>query len=49
MHVVNRTGLPDCGVEVSEACVDLAAIRAIVSSQGEAGCAQCHGDNGVQQ
>jgi hypothetical protein len=42
MHQVNRTGLPD-------AEVDLPGIRAIIQNQGESSCAQCHGDNGVQQ
>jgi hypothetical protein len=40
MHTVNRTGIPD---------LDLAEIRSIVMSQGEASCAQCHGSNGVAQ
>lgn len=39
MHNINRTGIPD---------LDLAAVRAIVVNQGEASCAQCHGDNGVE-
>jgi hypothetical protein len=42
MHQVNRTGLPD-------AEVDLAGIRAIIQNEGLSSCAQCHGDNGVQQ
>lgn len=42
LHMVNRTGLPD-------AVVDLPGVRAIVGTQGEASCAQCHGDNGVPQ
>jgi hypothetical protein len=41
IHTVNRTGLPD-------AQADLAAVRAIVSSEGEASCPKCHGANGVQ-
>ena len=40
IHTVNRTGLPDNAV-------DLASVRAIVRSQGEASCPQCHGGNGV--
>jgi hypothetical protein len=40
IHQVNRTGLPN---DVA----DLAGVRAIVQNQGEASCAQCHGDNGV--
>jgi hypothetical protein len=47
MHVVNRTGLPDCTPAVQDACIDLPGIRAIINSEGEASCAQCHGDNGV--
>ncbi len=38
MHVMNCTGLEE---------VDLAEIRAIVDTEGETSCAQCHGDNGV--
>lgn len=41
IHNVNRTGLPDDDV-------DLEGVRAIVHNQGEASCALCHGDNGVQ-
>ena len=40
IHTVNRTGLPDD-------VVDLANVRAIVTSGGEASCSQCHGTNGV--
>jgi hypothetical protein len=40
IHTVNRTGLPD-------AQIDLAGVQAIVRNQGEASCAQCHGENGV--
>jgi hypothetical protein len=40
IHNVNRTGLPD-------SVVDLEEVRAIVATQGESSCAQCHGDNGV--
>jgi hypothetical protein len=47
MHVVNRTGLPDCTPTVQEACIDLAAIRAIIRNQGQAICTHCHGNNGV--
>lgn len=47
MHVVNRTGLPDCAPEVQEACIDLPGIRALIRNQGDASCIQCHGDNGV--
>jgi hypothetical protein len=47
MHVVNRTGLPDCTPEVQEGCIDLPGIRSIIDNQGEASCALCHGDNGV--
>jgi cytochrome c553 len=39
IHIVNRTGLAD---------LDLAAVRAVVQSEGLASCSQCHGDNGVQ-
>jgi len=39
MHALNCTGLDE---------VDLAAIRDIVDAEGEAGCVQCHGDNGVE-
>jgi hypothetical protein len=42
IHQVNRTGLPNDEV-------DLKGVRAIVNHQGEASCAQCHGDNGVEQ
>ncbi len=38
MHVRNCTGIAE---------VDVAAIRTLVDEQGEAGCAGCHGDNGV--
>jgi hypothetical protein len=41
IHQVNRTGLPD-----DEA--DLANVRAIVESGGEASCGMCHGANGVE-
>jgi hypothetical protein len=41
IHNVNRTGLPD---DVA----DLESVRAIVRNQGEASCALCHGDNGVE-
>lgn len=40
IHTVNRTGLPD---DVA----DLAGVRAIVNSQGQASCPLCHGSNGV--
>ncbi|GBD26270.1 hypothetical protein HRbin30_01600 [bacterium HR30] len=40
LHLVNRTGIPD---------LDLPFIRSVVRNQGEASCAQCHGDNGVGQ
>ncbi len=39
IHIVNRTGLAD---------LDLAAVRAVVQSEGLASCSQCHGNNGVQ-
>jgi cytochrome c553 len=39
IHTINRTGLAD---------LDLAAVRAVVQSEGLASCSQCHGDNGVQ-
>jgi len=39
IHVINRTGLAD---------LDLAAVRAVVQSEGLASCPQCHGGNGVQ-
>ncbi len=52
IHAVNRTGLPDCTATPDEApsaaCLDLAAIRAIVRDQKEASCAPCHGSNGVE-
>lgn len=48
MHVVNRTDLPDCTPEVQQGCIDLAQIRGIIRSQGQAACPQCHGDNGVK-
>lgn len=48
IHTVNRTGLPDCNEDRQEACIDLPGVRAIVDAEGEAGCAQCHGDNGVR-
>lgn len=41
LHVENRTGLPDEEI-------DLPNVRAIIRNQGEASCALCHGDNGVQ-
>jgi len=42
IHTVNRTGLPN-------AQIDLPGVRELVQLQGESSCAQCHGDNGVQQ
>ena len=42
IHTVNRTGLPDD-------VVDLAGVRAIVTTQGDASCPLCHGDNGVPE
>ena len=42
IHQVNRTDLPDDAV-------DLAGVRAIVQSGGEASCPMCHGSNGVEQ
>lgn len=47
IHVVNRTGLPECGEAVIEGCIDLAEIRALIRSQREASCPACHGNNGV--
>jgi hypothetical protein len=50
IHIENRTGLPDCPPTPSGtpiACLDLTQVRALVLSQGEASCAQCHGANGV--
>jgi hypothetical protein len=49
IHTVNRTGLPDCPPPpaTSVACVDLAAVRAIVAAQGQASCTLCHGWNGL--
>ncbi|MBI4518170.1 MAG: hypothetical protein HY699_20395 [Deltaproteobacteria bacterium] len=49
MHVVNRTGLPECTEQVTDGCIDLAATRSIVRNQGESSCQLCHGDNGVTQ
>ena len=40
IHQINRTGLPDDEV-------DLAGVRAIVQSGGEASCMMCHGSNGL--
>ena len=40
IHTVNRTGLPDD-------VIDLAGVRAIVQSGGEASCPMCHGSNGL--
>jgi hypothetical protein len=40
IHTINRTGLPDDAI-------DLAAVRDIVQTQGEASCVLCHGANGV--
>lgn len=48
IHAVNRTGLPNCSDTVTEACLDLDGIRAIVRDQGQNGCAACHGENGVE-
>jgi hypothetical protein len=39
IHIINRTGIAD---------LDLAAVRAVVQSEGLASCPQCHGNNGVQ-
>ncbi len=49
-HRENRTGIPECDAAsgVTTACIDLAAIRQIVVEQGDAGCVQCHGNNGVE-
>ncbi len=51
MHVVNRTGLPDCDdVDPAlETCLDLGEIQSIIRNGGEQSCAPCHGDNGVEQ
>jgi len=50
MHVVNRTGLPNCDdVDPAlETCLDLGEIQSIIRNGGEQSCALCHGDNGVQ-
>jgi hypothetical protein len=40
MHTVNRTGIPD---------LDLNEVQAVIDELGQASCAQCHGDNGVQR
>jgi hypothetical protein len=50
IHTVNRTGLPDCPATppaTPVACLNLAAVRSLVSDQGEASCMLCHGANGV--
>jgi hypothetical protein len=41
MHVVNRTGLPDN-------VVNLQGIQDVIAAEGQASCARCHGNNGVQ-
>lgn len=50
IHVVNRTGLPDCNdVDPAvETCLDLGEIQSITRHDGEQTCSLCHGDNGVQ-
>jgi hypothetical protein len=50
MHVVNRTGLPDCDdVDPDlETCLDLGEIQSIIRNGGEQSCGLCHGDNGVE-
>lgn len=50
MHIVNRTGLPDCGdvdPPGTTSCLDLGEIQSIIRNGGESSCGLCHGDNGV--
>jgi hypothetical protein len=50
MHIVNRTGLPNCDDvpdPSSGDCIDLPEIQSIIHNQGEDSCSLCHGDNGV--
>jgi hypothetical protein len=49
IHTVNRTGLPNCSATITQDCLNLSEIQAIVSSQLESSCVMCHGNNGVNQ
>lgn len=49
IHTVNRTGLPTCSATITQDCLNLSEIQAIVSSQLESSCVMCHGNNGVNQ